>query len=358
MVFIDYDTRERTVIIDSPGDLRAFYELHKNDIFCGYNSRTYDQVIFKAILLDLHPWVVNNDIINEGRKEYQILGKARDKFPINNYDCILLNKSLKQLEGFLNSKIKESDVDFNINRPLTQAEIDETILYCTHDVEQTIKVFENTKQEFDAQLSLIEAFDLPMSSFGKTKAQLVAEILGASRYEGGNKDEFDIVLPNTLVLSDKYKYIADWYLNPKNHNYSRKLYAEVAGCPHVFGYGGIHGALPSYVCEGRILACDVSSLYPAIIIEYGLMSRGVSNVDKYREIRDKRIELKKIKDPRQLPMKIVLNSCYGTFKDEFNPLYDPRQSNNVCVTGQLLILDLIEKLEPYVSIIQLVIWLN
>lgn len=351
VVFIDYDTRERTVIIDSPDKLRAFYEKHKNDIFCGYNSRTYDQVIFKAILLGFHPWVVNTQIIEEGKKEYQILGKGK-YMPFNNYDCLLLNKSLKQLEGFLNSKIKESSVDFNLDRPLTQAEIEETMLYCTHDVEQTIVVFEHTKEEFDAQLSLIEAFNLPMSSFGKTKAQLVAEILEATRYEGGTKDEFDIVLPDTLVLSEKYRYIADWYLNPKNHNYSRKLYADVAGCPHVFGYGGIHGALLSYVGEGTILACDVSSLYPSIIIEYGLMSRGVQNVDKYREIRDTRIQLKKIKDPRQLPMKIVLNSCYGTFKDEFNPLYDPRQSNNVCVTGQLLLLDLIEKLEPHVTILQ------
>jgi hypothetical protein len=351
VVFIDFDTRERQVIVNSRSELQDFYNQHKDDIFCGYNSRTYDQVIFKAILKGLHPWTVNSQIINENKKEHQILG-YKNKIDFNNFDCLLLNKSLKQLEGFLNSKIKESDIDFNIDRHLTQDEIDETIKYCTHDVEQTIVVFEHTKEEFDAQLSLIEAFDLPMSSFGKTKAQLVAEILGANRYQNPKHDEFDIVIPDTLLVSKKYQHIVDWYKNPKNYNYSRKLYTEVAGCPHVFGYGGIHGALPSCAVEGTILACDVASLYPSIIIEYGLMSRGVSNVNTYKEIRDKRIELKKVKDPRQLPMKIVLNSCYGTFKDEFNPLYDPRQSNNVCVHGQLLILDLIEKLEPYVTILQ------
>lgn len=351
VVFIDKESREKTVIVNSKDDLDQFYLNHIDDIFCGYNSRNYDQIIFKAILSGMHPWLVNNEIIVEGKKGYQILGKA-NKIPFNNYDCILLNKSLKQLEGFLNSKIKESSIDFNIDRHLTESEITETIEYCTHDVEQTIVVFDHTREEFDAQLSLIETFNLPMSSFGKTKAQLVAEILEATRWDGGSKDEFDIVIPDTLVLSEKYQYIADWYKNPKNHNYSRKLYADVAGCPHVFGYGGIHGALPSEVSEGIILACDVASLYPSIIIEYGFMSRGVKNVNKYREIRDTRLELKKAKDPRQLPMKIVLNACYGTFKDEFNPLFDPRQSNNVCVTGQLLILDLIDKLEPYATILQ------
>jgi DNA polymerase elongation subunit (family B) len=39
-------------------------------------------------------------------------------------------------------------------------------------------------------------------------------------------------------------------------------------------------------------------------------------------------------------------------KDQFNPLFDPLMSNNVCLAGQLLLLDLIEKLEPYCKLIQ------
>ena len=54
----------------------------------------------------------------------------------------------------------------------------------------------------------------------------------------------------------------------------------------------------------------------------------------------------------QAALKIVLNGTYGAMKDPNNPLYDPRQANNVCVFGQLLLLDLIEHLEPYCEIIQ------
>lgn len=39
------------------------------------------------------------------------------------------------------------------------------------------------------------------------------------------------------------------------------------------------------------------------------------------------------------------NSTYGASKDKFNNLYDPLMANNVCITGQLLLVDLIEKLE-------------
>ena len=51
-------------------------------------------------------------------------------------------------------------------------------------------------------------------------------------------------------------------------------------------------------------------------------------------------------------LKLVLNSTYGVMKDKNNALYDPLQANRVCVYGQLLLLDLIERLEPYAQIIQ------
>lgn len=35
------------------------------------------------------------------------------------------------------------------------------------------------------------------------------------------------------------------------------------------------------------------------------------------------------------------NSTYGAMKDKHNAMFDPRQANNVCVGGQLLLLDLI-----------------
>ena len=54
----------------------------------------------------------------------------------------------------------------------------------------------------------------------------------------------------------------------------------------------------------------------------------------------------------QQPYKIVLNSTYGAMKDKHNAMYDPRQANNVCVGGQLLLLDLIERLEDHCEIIQ------
>ena len=51
------------------------------------------------------------------------------------------------------------------------------------------------------------------------------------------------------------------------------------------------------------------------------------------------------KKKEQAPYKIVLNGTYGISKDKMSLAYDPRQANNVCVNGQLLLIDLIDKLE-------------
>lgn len=349
IVCINHENKEKTQIVNNPDKLREFYESHLDDIWVGYNSRNYDQYILKGILTGMNPYIINNEIILNDRKGNQVVKKS-DDFPLNNFDISTGFHSLKQLEGFMGSKIKESSIPFTIDRKLTREEIDEVLEYCTHDVEQTIEVFNHRREEYDSQLSLIKAFELPMTMFTKTKAQLSAHILGAVKTD--RDDEFNLSIPDTLVISDKYKEIYNWYKNPENMNYKKSLFIDVAGVPHVFAWGGIHGALPNYTDEGIILCCDVASLYPAIMIEYGYVSRNVTNPDKYREIRDTRLKLKAEKNPMQLPYKIVLNGTYGAMKDEYNNLYDPCMANNVCIAGQLLLLDLIEKIEPYCQLIQ------
>jgi len=350
VVIIDYTTREKTVIINDKEKLQNFYDIHRTDIWVGYNSRMYDQFILKGILLGMKPYFINNEIIVEGKNGWQVV-KDTGEITLYNFDIATGFHSLKQLEGFMGSMIKETDVPFNLDRKLTAAEIDQVEYYCTHDVEETIKVFDHLKEEFDSQLLMIEAFDLPMTMFNKTKAQLSAYILGADRGKD-RLDEFEIVFPDTLQIGEKYKHIYDWYKDRNNRDYRKSLITDVAGVPHIFAWGGLHAAIPNYIAEGLIVHCDVSSLYPSIMIEYDYMSRNVDDRNKYREIRDKRLKLKKEKNPMQAPLKIVLNGTYGAMKDKHNPLYDPLQANNVCVAGQLLMLDLIEKLEGHCELIQ------
>lgn len=352
VVVVDVDNETRHVFEDVES-LRAFYKAHyKTHTWVGYNSRQYDQAMLRFIMLGLDPYSCSYDLINLGKKWFEFPFEVTEKYkrlPLRNYDCVLLNKGLKKLEGFRGSMIKESSIDWNYDEPLTREQKDEIIGYCTHDVLECAKVFIDTIEEYQAHEGLIEAFNIDPIHFSKSKAQLVALILDAKKKNWFDEWQFQIV--DTLQL-DKYQFIAEWYCDPANHNYKKSLEIAVAGVPHTFAWGGIHGALPNYNGEGIFINMDVGSYYPALMIEYGFLSRNVLNPTLYKEIRDYRLVLKANKDPRQLPYKIVLNSTYGAMKDKYNNLYDPKNANNVCINGQLLLLDLIEKVEPYCQLIQ------
>ena len=340
VVIKDTDTRTTHKILNDPDALREIYEMNKNNIWVGYNSRSYDQYIFKGILLGMDPKKINDHIIvkNLGGWQYS---RAFNQIQFYNFDIMTDKfKGLKQLEGFMGNDIRETTVDFNIDRKLTSKEIEETFFYCNHDVEQTMKVFINRKEEFDSQMNLIKTFKLPLKYINKTKAQLSAIILEADKRE--HDDEFEITIVDTLKVK-KYKSIVNWYRNPVNLDYKKKLEIEVADVIHLFGWGGLHGARVKYQDEGIFINSDVTSFYPSLMIEYGFLSRNVRHAEKFKEIYDIRVELKKEgKKKEQAPYKIVLNSTYGASKDKYNNLFDPLQANNVCINGQLLLLDLIE----------------
>ena len=348
VVIINPVEKSETVIINDPEKLREYYENHKSEIWIGYNSRQYDQYIMKGILCGFDPKKVNDWIILEGKGGWSF-SPLFHKIPFYNYDVIVGFHGLKTLEGFLGSNIKETSVPFDIDRKLSESEIAETVKYCRHDVEQTIEVWIRNKSDFDAQMGLIKMFNLPLKYISKTKVQLSAIVLGAVKRP--HHDEFDISIPDTLRV-EKYSEVVDWYRNPVNMDYSKKLEVYVAGVLHLFAWGGLHGAIDKYSGVGHYVMMDVASLYPSLMIEYNYQSRNIEDPNKYREIRDMRIKYKHEKNPLQAPLKIVLNGTYGAMKDKNNNLYDPRQANNVCVAGQLLLLDLIEHLEPHCQIIQ------
>lgn len=365
VTFINYEDRNKeVVIVNDRAKLIEFYNAYKDDIFISYNGRQYDTGIFKGILDGMNVGFVNDKLIKEGKKPFQVVKNAK-KYPLNDYDTILKDKSLKQLEAFMGDDIRETEVDFNIDRPLTQEEIEQTLYYNHHDVIEVLRVLDYCWDDFEGQLDIIELYGLDMSYFTKTKVQLAVspKILNAVDQHTLD-DEFDIRLPETIQLSDKYKFIPEWYTNPKNWRYKEHLRSEdnqhnnqlcctVAGIPHVFAWGGCHGADDKEaVFEGIILHADVASMYPTTDIEYGLLSRKFKNPDDFKQMRDFRLKLKSEKNPKNKALKPMINGVYGAGKDRNNPSYDPLMANLTCIFGQMFILDLIDKLEPYCRLLQ------
>lgn len=340
------------VIINNPAGLELFHEQHKDDIWVGYNSRSYDQYILKGILLGFDPYEISDWIIRQKRKGWEYSSEFY-KIQLYNYD-VMSSKSfgLKTLEGFMGNDMEETSVPFTIQRKLTDDEIVETVKYCKHDVEQTMEVFIRKKVDFDAHMSLIKTFHLPMRNISKTQAQLSALAIGCVRKDWFDEWEYSIV--PTLRIK-KYTEALEWFnLQRLVQDYDASLEIMICGVLHVIGWGGIHGAPEKPIHrKGLLLHVDVTSFYPSIMIVYDMLSRNVSDKSVYKEIYDTRVALKKAgKKKEQAPYKIILNATYGISKDKYSAAYDPRRANEVCVNGQLLLIDLLEHLEGHCELIQ------
>ena len=365
LIDIGIDHEDETVIINNSGQLQAYFEKHQYDIWVGFNSRHYDRWILKGVVSGVceTPEEVHalNDWIIRDKKPAWLFSSQLNYVQVNNYD-VMPNPpiGLKAMEAFMGDNIQETSVPFDIDRKLTDEEIEQTIFYCRHDVTETIKVFLHSKAEFDAQFGIVKAFNLDLSAIGDTEARITAKVLDCQKTE--RDDEFDYyVLP--CIQLDKYKYIADWFMEQKktapdrkrdgkNYDlkrdvfYSQHLTTDVAGIPHTFGWGGAHGAIKGAVhLTGYILHVDVGSYYPSMLLAHGLVTRSARN-DNYKKVYDTRMALKAAgKKKEQAPYKKLLNALSGAMKDETNPAYDARNNNLMCINGQLMLLDLIEHLE-------------
>ena len=354
VVAIDPINKKENVIVNDRKKLEELYSHYKRDIWVGYNCRNYDQYILKGIVLGFDPKRINDWIIVKGRKGWEF-SSMFNKIHLNLYDVMPnIPVSLKVLEGFMGNNIHETSVPFDINRKLTTQELNETIDYCRFDVLNTIEVFMKRKNEFDSQMQLVKTFNLPLSYLGKTQAQLAAIILGAKKKRFN--DEWNIRLPHTAQLG-RYKAVGDWFLDKGNHCYDCKLDTEICGLTHTIAWGGIHAGVKKYHYQCKphevILDIDVDQLYPTLMIVYGLLSRAVEEPERFKNVLDTSLRLKREgKKKEREPYKRICNITYGAEGDMFNPMYDPLHRNLVCVFGQVLIIDLLEKIEDLIELLQ------
>lgn len=366
VVAIDPINKSEEVIVNDRSKLEELYKRYKNDIWVGFNCRDYDQYILKAILCGFNPKDMNDWIIVKDRKGWEFSSLLR-KVSINLFD-VMPNPpvSLKTLEGFMGKNIHETSVPFNVDRKLTPKELTETISYCRDDVFNTIEVFLRRKGEFDAQMDLLKAFNLPLSNIGKTQAQLAAVIFDAKKQNF--KDEWEIRLPDNLALG-KYQFVGDWFLDKRNHKYEHyvtgksgkqvkekvHLECEIAGLPHIIAWGGLHaGQVINLTCKPDeiIIDADAGQLYPNLMHIYGLLSRAARKPEMLTYILDTSMRLKaEGKKKKREPYKRQCNIVYGASGDKTNALYDPLMRNLVCVYGQVFFIDLIDKIEDIAQII-------
>lgn len=339
--------------------LEDFYESHRNWIWIGYNSNHYDKYILGAVYRNIGAktlYKASQDLIKNGTT--QIGGGPPEGFI--SFDIGDKFRSLKQLEAFMGHSIEESDIPFDTDAEFTEDMIEKTLRYCRHDVMETVEVLKRRIYDFMAQKSLIDVFGLPQEDYRLTKAQLTAKVLKCRKASEMKNQELEAIISDEwdnfllpCISITKYTEVLDFYSHRTNYQDGQKKEIDISGVPHTFALGGIHGAIKRCHRKGNLIHIDVTSYYPSIMIEHNLLTRRSREPELFKQIYDRRVELKKAgKKEEQAPYKIILNSTFGITNHSFSDAYDPQRNHDVCINGQLMLLMLLEMIEGTCELIQ------
>lgn len=376
-VFKEIATGEYTVIHNDNDTVVAFME--RNPFLGGFNNKHYDNFILKGVMCGLTPEQIKeiNDLIiveEVNGWDIPVLREYRvyfDSFDLMD-DC-QVGLSLKAIEAHLGIPIEETEVDFNITHRLSEKELQETIYYCKYDVDATEKLYHLRQAYLKNKVTLGKARNLTdRQAMYMTNAKLTSVYLKAQKPEKPWNDERNYQYPEKLLRQYIPQGVFDFFDRmkddriPNDELFSSKLEIMVGVCPCTIAYGGIHGAIPTYVEEATetrtIRNKDVASYYPHLMTLMGYCSRNMPSPKMFEDTLEERVAAKKAGDKATAnALKLVLNTTYGAMlngKDgtAFNDLYDPLMGRSVCISGQLFLLELSEHLIaecPTLKIIQL-----
>lgn len=354
-VFLDPDENRWYIFHNDRELLMEFMQDNADALFIGFNSKHYDQHIIRAIAGGLDNETVKelSDWIVDGGQGWACPYLDDIRFRFNNVDIrddMQQGLSLKAIEAHLMMDIQETEVDFNLRRPLTDEELARTVAYCRHDVEATAQVVKLRKNYLDSKVQVGALAGIPAErALAMTNAKLTAALLKAQKRE--YDDERKYVMPDNLLR----EYIPDevfaFFDRMKDKSltdeevFKSKLNIRIGECPVTIAYGGIHGAIPNFMWKespGRTIRnWDVASYYPSLMIKNGYTSRSIPSAAVFEETYSKRIAAKKSGDKATAnALKLVLNTTYGATLNSFNDLYDPLMARSVCISGQLYLTEL------------------
>jgi hypothetical protein len=255
VVFKDYETKHFTVIHNDNAALRACID--DETVYCGFNSKGYDQYIIKAICAGFSPEEIKqvNDWIIAGNQGWECPLLRGVRFWFNNIDIkddMQIGLSLKAIEGHLGMDICETEVDFTLDRPLTPEELEDTIKYCKHDVDATEKILDLRKNYLQNKINIGKLAGLgEVKSMSMTNAKLTAAMLKARLTE--HDDERCYQYPYNLRREYIPQEVFDFFDRMKDDRlsdkdvFTGKLNITIGDCPVTIGYGGIHGAIPNFM---------------------------------------------------------------------------------------------------------------
>ena len=379
-----------------------YTEANSDAYWVGYNNLRFDSQVVEWILRNYDNWHelsnleicariaqkaadvihdANYDVFPEYR-EHELSLKQLDLFKIHHYDNKNRMVSLKRLEFEMDLENIEEMPIHHTKTNMTKDEVAMTIDYCFNDVDATYEFYKITLGDTDhplyrgdnrieLRLDIEEEFGIPCLNYSDSKIgdemikKYYCQEKGITYRELPKKGYFrkSIDVKNCIA-----RYVE--FQTPQLKAFLSKIkkmqlglqddfkeHIDFYGNVYSFMKGGLHTENSPKIFEAdedyEIIDWDVSSYYPAIIINNGKFPAhlGKEFLRGYKQMFDKRLELKPLaKSDKKIKgivgaLKLAVNSVYGKSSDMQNWIYDRQLTMFTTITGELSLMMLIEQYE-------------
>lgn len=343
----------------------------------GFNTNSYDLPIIAIALAGATNLQLKDatwQIIVGGMRGYELLKMRKIKtLVINHIDLIEvapLSASLKMYAGRLHSK-RMMDLPFHPEVFLSGDQIIIVRWYCVNDLEDTKDLYEALIEQLRLREKMSAEYGIDLRS--KSDAQIAeAVITHQVQRLTGHKPKVPIIAAGTGYRYQvpsflQYKSaLMNWVLEQVKQCYLvvdehgkiamprelSELEIPINRSVYRMGVGGLHSTEKRAVHKSNedyeLVDRDVVSFYPLIVLLTRLYPDHIGTVflEVYKQIVDTRIRAKQAGDKITADaLKITVNGTFGKLSSPYSPVYSPRNGVHVTITGQLVLLMLIERLE-------------
>jgi hypothetical protein len=386
-------------------DLDAFVrftEQHQDYYWVGYNNLRFDSQVVEWVLRNYEHWHelsnleitsriaqkaadvihdANYDVFPEYR-ESDLTLKQIDLFKIHHFDNKNRRVSLKRLEFEMDLENIEEMPIHHSKEGMTHDDLVTTTEYCLNDVWATYQFYLVTigqtdhplykgNNQVELRLDIEAEFGIPCLNYSDSK--IGDEMIKKYYCEEKRIDYKELPKKGTFRKNIAVKSCIASYVQfqtPELQAFLSKIKKmhlgiqddfkeEIHFYSNVYSFmkGGLHTENKPEVFEAddeyEIIDWDVSSYYPAIIINNGRYPAhlGKQFLSGYRKMFEKRLELKPLaKTDKRIKgivgaLKLAVNSVYGKSSDMQNWIYDRQLTMFTTITGELSLMMLIEAYE-------------
>jgi len=361
-------------------EYKKFEWILNNFLFVGFNDTQFDLPISAAFLkgyttdelMEAVNGLIYGDVLPWQFYSFHKLPKPKRYNHIDLIELTALSPSLKVSAGRLHAP-RMQDLPFPPGTELTGEQIEVLRWYWANDLDNTMLLYQHRKPEIELRAIMGKQYRVDLRS--KSDPQIAEAVI---RHEIRRLTNCD-PKPSVVMDGTRFRYRPPDFLryqtpmmqcvldyireqefvigaggSPMLPDGLKALVVRIGAASYQLGIGGLHSREKSVIHHAddqfELMDSDVISYYPSLILQQQMYppSLGREFLKVYNRLYQRRILAKAAGDKTTTDtLKIVLNGTFGKTGERGGRsiLYHPQMMIQVTLTGQLLLLLLIEWLE-------------